>query len=148
MKLDTKERIGLLSAMPEKTGFADRIVVRAIREEVSIDEQEKDEIGLEDRGLGQLVWSNDKKIDFKLSKDRDRLIRKGFVELVENNKFIPETLTENLFDNLSWTQEELRSLSKVVDEMDKNEQITEFNFDIVKKIKDKAPEEKEEAKEE
>ncbi len=145
MKVNTKERIGLLSAMPQKTGFSDRIVVRAMTEELSIDEKEREEIGLRDGPNGQLFWSKDKEIDFNISKDRDRLIRKGFKEFVEASKSIPGFLTERLFDALKWDKNELSALNEVVDEMDKNEQINEENFDVCKKIKDSAP--KEESKE-
>lgn len=141
-KVNTAERIALMRLMPEKTGFADRIVVRAMIEELSIDEEEKNEIGLYDMKNGSIGWMKDKQIDFSISKDRDRLIRKGIIEFVQSAGIILDGFSQNIFDNLKWTNKELKELDKVVDKMDKKEQITDRVFDVCKQIKDKAPQEK------
>ncbi|MFO7880954.1 MAG: hypothetical protein R6U52_00255 [Kosmotogaceae bacterium] len=145
-KINTAERIALMRLMPEKTGFADRIVVRAMIEELSIDEEEKNEIGLYDMKNGSIGWMKDKQIDFNISKDRDRLIRKGITEFVQSAGIILDGFSQNIFDNLKWTNKELKELDKVVDKMDKNEQITERVFDVCKRIKDKIPQEKSQTK--
>jgi hypothetical protein len=92
-------------------------------------------------GQTQTVWDRRKenKLDDKIlyiSKDRDRVLRKTILSVFKRMEMIVDGFEENIYKGLKWSGEDLKILSSVVDQMDKNEKITEANFPICKEIKD------------
>jgi hypothetical protein len=145
IELNVKERIFLIRAIGvSSTGFADRVILRAVRDEIDFNEKEIKELKMKDVQFGEQVqtrWDQRKANKLKpklleLSEDRDRILRRVIIDLFKQSGMIMDGFDRHLFFNLSWDKQQFEILSSVVDQMDKNEKITEANFPICKEIKD------------
>jgi predicted transcriptional regulator len=147
-ELNVKERVSLVKMISiASTGFADRITLEALKKELDFSEKEAKELGIRDVELGQgrieTTWDPIKaekkgKQTISLTKDRDKAIRRMLINLSKRVGGIFDGFSEKLFDLLSWKEDDLKALSSIVDAMDKEEVITEGNFELCKKIKEKA----------
>ena len=145
IELSVKERISLVRFIEiSSTGFADRITLNSVKNELDFSEKEVRDLKMRDvnAGNGQLTttWDPKKANNYSkkiyLSKDRDKALRKIIVSLNKQSRNLVDGFSENIFNVLQWGKDELKTLSEIVDEMDKNEQITQQNFAVCKAIKD------------
>jgi hypothetical protein len=143
MELSIVDRIQIMNALPQKAGFADMAVIRAMQTELNFSEDEVQKFEMrdqaDDKGRVTLTWNQQKeeKKKFSMSKERERILKDAFISQAEKSEEIPENLTISIFKKLSWTQDQLDSLNNIVDKMDQEEKVTPSNFEICKAIKDK-----------
>lgn len=146
--LNVKERITLVKMITvASTGFADRIALEALKKEIDFSEKQAKDLKMVDVNIGggkiETTWDPDKADKLgaqtiSLTKARDKALRRMLINLCNRAQNIFDGFTEHFFDLLSWDKEELKQLSSIVDKLDSKESITEVNFNMCKKIKEKA----------